>query len=160
MNSNLDKYKSDLSALDKLGAKMNLDLAFNCQKVTGSTSKNKLGEYKKVEGAFRNEYQRWYTEAFAVIQQIIPNRLVEFENLYKGDGKRKEIQETKYYIQDWLQGFYSSVNSFTRQPLFNDSGIVLHLFNMQLGILKSALECKKNENQECIYRKFFTLALP
>lgn len=30
-------------------------------------------------------YQLWYTEAFGLINQLLPGRLTEFEQIYKGD---------------------------------------------------------------------------
>src|SRR5260370_2383824 len=91
---------------------------------------------KKARGSFEREYQRWYTEASAVIRQLIPDRTSEFEHLYKGDGKRKEVNNINYTIQDWLNGVRSAVR-VTGEKFFNDSVIVSSKFNTQLEILRS-----------------------
>ncbi len=57
-----------------------------------------------VRGCFERQYQRWYTEATAVIGQLISGRVAEFQQLYMGDGKRKTVDAAAYTIQDWLTG--------------------------------------------------------
>ena len=59
---------------------------------------------KKVKGSFEKNYQSWYTQACAVVKQLLPDRLPEFVQLYHGDGKRKVIDISTYNIQDWLNG--------------------------------------------------------
>src|SRR5262249_7270910 len=88
---------------------------------------------KKFTGAFKNDYQRWYTESCALIRQIIPERLAEFELLYKGDNRRKNVEdvdELTYTIQDLLLGL--------RANMFAYFGVVVKRFETQLQILKSA----------------------
>lgn len=58
--------------------------------------------------SFSNHYQSWYTKAYRVIKQIIPERLQEFEKMYKGDEKRKEVSFMNYSIYDYLLGLQSS----------------------------------------------------
>src|SRR5262249_44967115 len=79
---------------------------------------------------------KWYTESLAVVRQLIPNRLTEFEQLYSGDGKRKEINLTNYNIQDWLNGFRAGATLSTPKP-FDDLASVSMRFNTQLEILGS-----------------------
>jgi hypothetical protein len=68
----------------------------------------------EVRGSFEKNYQKWYTEAHAVIRQLIPDRLVEFEQLYKGDGKRRGIDSITYNIQDWLNGVRAREDQYSR----------------------------------------------
>jgi len=137
MSSNLDKYKSDLEELVELGEAMNLDLRYRHLKEVGSLDKKHESTAKKIEGAFESHYQQWYTETCAVIRQLIPDRLLEFEHLYKGDGKRKDINSVTFNIQDWLNGIRAGINQYTGEELYDDFAIVSMRFQTQLGILRS-----------------------
>ena len=139
MPTNLDKYKADLDSLIKLGDTMRLDLIFRDLEEQGQLAEDDNKNFKKFKGDFEKHYQRWYTESSAVIRQLIPDRSIEFEHLYKGDGKRKEINSTTYNIQDWLNGIRTTVNSLTGDKYYNDSAIVAMRFNTQLEILKAVM---------------------
>ena len=131
MGSNLDKYKEDLERLVKIGEALLLDLA---EEAEGKKSDPK----EPVPGTvFRGGYQRWYSEAREVIRQILPNRVTEFEQLYKNDAKRKEVDGTTYTIQDWLLGIRAAVDIY-RKKRFNDIAAALMRFQNQIEILKSA----------------------
>lgn len=73
--TNLDRYRADRDALVALGEKMLEDF---------------VSSDRKDFGTFEEEYQCWYTEASAVVRQLIPDRLAEFEQMYKGEGKGSE----------------------------------------------------------------------
>lgn len=70
-----------------------------------SKQDDKIKEFiRKFDGRLEKDYQQWYTEANTVIRQIVPERLDEFEALYKVEGKRKEVNAINFTIQDWLNG--------------------------------------------------------
>ena len=96
--SNLDKYKEDLGKLVAFGEKMELDLTFRYLADQGELSDKNKEVAKKIKGSFEGEYQRWYTESREVIKQLIPDRLAEFEHLYKGEGRRKGINLSLIHI--------------------------------------------------------------
>ena len=57
----------------------------------------------------KQHYQSWYTASHAVIRELIPHRLPEFQQLYMGDGsRRRHLDLRTYTIQDWLDGFVNS----------------------------------------------------
>ena len=134
--SNLDKYKKDLEVLVKVGKKMEIDLTLRYLKEQGELNDSQKEAAKKIKGSFESEYQRWYTEACAVIKQLVPDRYLEFEHLYKGEGKRKDIKSTTYNIQDWLNGIRVSENYLGEKP-YDDFAIVSMRLKTQLAILKS-----------------------
>lgn len=134
--SNLDKYKRDLESLVQLGEKMELDLTFCHLKEQGELDEKHKDAAKKVKGSLEREYQRWFTESCAVIKQLLPDRLAEFDHLYRGDGKRKGINSTTYNIQDWLNGIRAGSNAY-REKYYDDFAIVSMRFRTQLAILKS-----------------------
>lgn len=133
MKTNLDKYKNDLERLIKTAEAMKDDFA--CQ-VTGKKPKTK----SEIDPGqlFFGIYQKWYTEAHEVIRQILPNRLEEFERLYKGDQKRKKIDGQTYTIQDWLRGIRSGTNQWTGEKFYNDESSAFMQFQMQVELFKSA----------------------
>ncbi len=134
--SNLDKYKDDLDALVALGSKMDLDLTYRNLKDQGKLDEKHKESAAKIKGSLEQEYQRWFTGARAVIKQLLPDRLTEFDHLYKGDGKRKEINSTTFNIQDWLNGIRSGSNAYG-EKYYDNFAIVSMRFRTQLAILKS-----------------------
>lgn len=86
--------------------------------------------------SFRADYQKWYTEAFAVLRQLLPERVEEFESFYKPDSRRKGIAATTYTIQDWLSGFAPAPDRFGLKA-FDESAAVFMRYQLQLGILRS-----------------------
>jgi hypothetical protein len=104
MASNVSKYKEDLRKLITLGNEMHGDLLFQEAEERGTPLSDELKSHgiegdglrklaKSVKDKFEDNYQRWYTEAHAVIRQLIPDRLSEFEHLYKGDASRRSQRD-------------------------------------------------------------------
>ncbi len=134
--SNLDKYKADLDKLVKLGEKMELDLELRYLADQGKLSDAQKENAKKIKESFESNYQRWFTESSVVIKQLIPDRFSEFEHLYKGKERRKDINSSTYSIQDWLNGIRSGTNSYGKK-IFDDFAATTMRFKTQLAILKS-----------------------
>ena len=132
MRTNLTRYQEDLERLIKLSDQMYLDFA-----LAASGKKAKKGETNPGE-VFFSSYQQWYSEALEVIRQILPNRLEEFQLLYQGIDKRKNINAQTYSIKDWLLGIRSPVDILSGRKHFEDVGIVFMQFQMQREIFKSA----------------------
>jgi len=137
MTTNLSKYKADIDKLLALGDKMHADLAFRHRAESGKLSKDLQEKYEKVKDSFEENYQAWYTEAGSVIRQLIPDRFAEFQELYKGDGKRKTTDLHTYHIQDWLNGVRAHIARGTTDKIFNDLAIVAMRFNTQISIVKA-----------------------
>ena len=134
--NNIEKYKDDLKTLVQLGQKMELDLTFRYLKNQGKLKDKDEEAAKKINGCFESDYQRWYTESCAVIKQLIPDRHVEFEQLYKGEGRRKDINSHTYTIQDWHNGIRSGKNAYGNKVFDDFSGVTMR-FKTQLAILQS-----------------------
>lgn len=137
MSSNIEAFKSDLEALTKLGDDMEVDLSLRHLDAQGELNKKQQELAKKFKHNFENNYQRWFTESSAVLRQLVPDRLSEFDQLYRGDGKRKSINSNTYHIQDWLNGIRSA-DGYTGVKHYDDFAIVSMRFRTQLSILKSA----------------------
>ncbi len=132
MKTNLTKYQEDLERLIKLSDQMYEDI-----KLEVSEEKAQKGEGEP-GNIFFSSYQQWYSEAHEVIRQILPSRLSEFEMLYKGSEKRKDINAQTYTIKDWLLGFRSGTDSESGLGYYDLATIVFMQFQMQCEILKSA----------------------
>lgn len=137
MASNLDKYKEDLKKLIALGDLMSLDLYIRSMEEKGDLNEKHLELKKKVDKAFDKKYQRWYTESCALIRQLVPDRIAEFEILYKGEDRRKGINLMTYTLQDWFMGVRATENIYTGEKAFNDFVAASMRFNTQFQILKS-----------------------
>lgn len=124
MPSNLDKYKKDLSRLIDEGVEIILNLA----------GEKKAKGKKKKKMTFHTHYEGWYSEARAVVKQLLPDRLADFDDLYKRD-KRKEITPENYGLRDYFIGL-----SVTRagKPTFDIKGVALAKLQQQFLILKAA----------------------
>jgi hypothetical protein len=140
MNNNLDRFKADLAKVIALGGEMLLDLDYRHRAEINSLKKEEEADAKRIRGSLEKNYQRWYTEACAVIKQLLPDRLNEFKQLYHGDGKRKKIDVTSYNIQDWLNGVQAGIDNFGKKA-FNDFAAVFMRFNTQFGILTATESC-------------------
>ena len=133
MPANLDKYRSDLKELVRIGEEMLIDISLR-----GAAIDPQQKEFaEEIKGCFEQKYQRWYTEACAAVGQLISGRAVEFEQLYIGDGKRKAITAATYNIQDWLTGRRSSADG-AGEEAFDHIVVVSMRLKTQLEILKSA----------------------
>ena len=76
-------------------------------------------------------YHNWYTRALAVIRQLVPDRLAEFQQHLKIDGRRKIDGLDTYTISDYLTGL-----SWFRA---NTLAVFASRFHQQIAILESCL---------------------
>ncbi len=138
--TNLTKYKEDLKLLLDKAKLIGEDFRYRTytDEQRKKLDKDEIAIIKKLNSFFEINYQGWYTEALAVIKLLIPDRLAEFVDLYKGDGKRKDISATTYNMQDWLKGSRVAANKFTGEKPFDDLAAVSMRFTNQYQILTSA----------------------
>lgn len=132
MSATLTRYQADHKRLLELGGSMYSDIFFREIQKKRKLTEDEKSRQAKTDSAFRDEYQNWYTEALAVIRQLTPDRLAEFEELYKGDGKRRQIDITTFTIQDWLMGMSFISDDFDGFPA------AAMRFTTQLNILRAA----------------------
>ncbi len=132
MLTNAERYRADLMSLLRRGEEMLIDLSL--RDPTLAAEREKLPA--AVAGCFERHYQRWYTEAGALVAQVTPGRAAEFEQLYLGDGRRKTVDAATYTIQDWLTGRPACAGG--GEKLFDAAAAVLMRLKTQLEILRSA----------------------
>jgi hypothetical protein len=136
MGTNLDRFKADLLKLISVGSEMNFDISYRGASQVDQLDSKVRERAAKLKGIFDKEYQAWYTQALALIKQLMPDRLLEFIQLYQGDGKRKQITVATYNIQDWFNGLRSREKDYDARN-FSDIGVVANRFTVQLDILRS-----------------------
>ena len=116
---------------------MKLDLVYRELKKRRELSNEQKIEADKLKGTFERQYQRWYTQASAVVRQLLSDRAAEFNMLYMGDGKRKDVNSVTYTIQDWLNGIRAGTYMGSSKKHFDDFGAAFTKFITQLRILES-----------------------
>ena len=85
---------------------------------------------------FSTTYQRWYSEAKALIKQLLPDRLADFVRYYEKPKPRKAITRESYRIEDCLQGV--SIRNWNDEKIAGPEDAIPH-FRQQLAILKAAI---------------------
>ena len=103
------KFEADLKRLVDQGHDLGhaLQYKFSKRGLRKSLAKNNTkGEIAKIISelpSFSLEYQRWYSEALALIRHVLPDRLQDFKSYYEYPRARKEITFKNYMIKDCLQ---------------------------------------------------------
>jgi len=129
MASNLERYNDDLQKLIKRGRELLVAVYLEVQ------PESKAKESKKNLPDPRQEYQSWYSEAVAVIEQLIPHRLADFVGHYERPKNRKELSSDSYRIQDYLLGL-TVTHKATGAEVVGFRAAVPHL-QQQVAILES-----------------------
>ena len=139
---NLDGYKKDLDDLIHKGEELYNAIQYECfpqefaDAVKGSLGE-KAEELIQTLPSFRDQYQPWYSEAKAVVRQLLPDRVPDFARFYQKPNSRKNITFENYTIEDYLQGL-----NLTRREGIGTITVVgpdaaIPRFRQQLSILQS-----------------------
>lgn len=141
MASNIDRFKKDLQALVAKGKLLEFSME---RETTGrkefdaqitKTLGEKADALLKALPSFKDEYQAWYSEAMAVIRQVLPDRLDDFKRHYEKPKNRKDITFENYHIEDFLQGL--RVTRYGSEVVV-DASAAIPRFAQQLSILTAA----------------------
>ncbi|WP_321991490.1 hypothetical protein [Marispirochaeta aestuarii] len=105
MSTNIRKYKTDLETLLKRANQLHMAIQYESYP---EAFKNAAGEkaddiISKLP-SFSDKYQSWYSEATALIRQLLPDRIDDFRRHYEKPKGRKDISFESYRIEDCLQG--------------------------------------------------------
>jgi hypothetical protein len=124
MVSNLEKYKKDLESLIARGE--SLEFAFRYGQDRAGFAKQatkqlgvKAAAFLKCLPNFNGAYQAWYSEAKALVRQLLPDREEDFARFYEKPKSRKEVTAENYSIEDSLQGM-----TVTRGTYLNTEKVV------------------------------------
>jgi hypothetical protein len=137
MASNLDRYRADLDRLIERGGM--LQNAMSNETAPDQFRKLALKQFGKQADAdnyisklpsFKAEYQGWYSEALALLRQLLPDRVEDFAAYYERPKARKSLDHGTYVIRDYLDGLQSGNGRTTRSAAYPK-------FEQQLSIVNA-----------------------
>lgn len=140
--SNLDRYKKDLESLVGTGEQLLNSIQAEFHPVEfRAEARQKLGAKAKSFIAslpsFGTTYQSWYSEAKALIRQLLPDRLTDFVRHYEKPKPRKDITYESYRIEDMLQGVRVTRGfGFEKELVVGPEAGIPH-FRQQLAIVRA-----------------------
>lgn len=141
MGSNIDRYVKDLDSLVARGKTLGLSMSMECspQEYEGALKAQdaKTQAFIKKLPPFADAYQSWYSEARALIRQILPDRLSDFVHHYEKPRPRRNITSENYRIEDYLQGVVVTSDAWDHAELAGPKAAIPH-FRQQRAILESA----------------------
>ena len=135
---NIDRYKKDLDALIDKGGQLHYAMRHECSpqefaRVGKESLGDKAEEFIQSLPSFMDEYQPWYSEAKALVRQLLPDRLSDFARYYEKPKSRKSLTYENYTIEDYLQGLNVTLGS--SKVVGPDAAIPR--FSQQLSLVKS-----------------------
>lgn len=141
---NLQRYKKSLQELIDKG--MELYAAALCEFSSEECPKHMQGYIEEMGWnnpsrqdeipSFVEEYQLWYSEALAVVCQLLPERQEDFLDYYQEPEARKAITCNNYRISDYLAG--REIGSVMGEDTSSlSANIVISSFQQQLAIVKA-----------------------
>jgi hypothetical protein len=142
--TNLDRFRNDLKRLVTTGQLLDMGIKYECypdevirqlkQRLNPRTKAYKTTT--KNIPSFKKDYQRWYSEAQAVIKQLLPDRLSDFVHYYDR-GPCKDITFANYSIKDYLQGLRVTRTHGEMVDILVRPDAAVPVFEQQLAILRS-----------------------
>jgi hypothetical protein len=136
MVTNIEIYKQDLERLIAEGEVLDIAMRHECfpDQVHKSLGKD-ADKLVEVLPRFSDAYQSWYSEAKALIRQLLPDRLADFVRHYEKPKPRKEITYENYRVEDYLQGLNVTFG-YEKKKVVGPDAAIPH-FGQQLAIVKA-----------------------
>lgn len=140
-----EKHEKFSKALDKLisqGDMLHIAMQYDCYgDAIAEQAKKQLGDekakaYLEKLPDFKETYQAWYSEAQALVKQVLPDRIADFQSYYEYPRVRKDISFQNYMIRDYLQGL--RITRGWEKTVVADGTSAIPEFVQQLNILKAA----------------------
>jgi hypothetical protein len=140
-----EKFAKFAKALDDLineGDMLHMAMQFDCygdsfvEGARKQLGEEKVDKYIKSLPDFKTKYQGWYSEAQALVKQVLPDRLTDFQSYYEYPRVRKNTSFQNYMIKDYLQGLRIT-RGWEKEVVVDGSGAIPE-FVQQLNIVKAA----------------------
>ena len=137
---NLEQYKEDLERLIEKGERLSLAMECACgpeafkKRLREQVDEEEVANFLRNLPSFSAEYQAWYSEAGALIRQLLPNRLDDFSSYYERPKTRKGLTNESYRISDYLLGL-GMKDGFGEEVVGPSAAIPR--FRQQLAIVKA-----------------------
>lgn len=142
MTEKFDKFSKALDKLIKDGDMLHMAMRYDCygeefkDAVKERLGEDEAGKYLKKLPDFEQKYQGWYSEAQALVRQILPDRLADFQSYYEFPRVRKDITFQNYMVRDYLQGL--RITRGGGYEVIVDKSAAIPEFVQQLNIVKAA----------------------
>lgn len=98
--------------------------------------KDKTDKFIEDLPSFKTEYQRWYSEALALLRQVLPDRVTDFCRHYEKPKARKDINYENYRIEDYLHDL-NITRGYEQEKVVGPDAAISH-FRQQLAIVEAA----------------------
>lgn len=144
MTEKKQKFDADLTRLMNQGWQLYFALLFEYhaemyrKHLAEDNTKEEVAEIESDLPSFTHEYQQWYSEASALVRQVLPDRLKDFTSYYEYPRTRKEVSFQNYMVKDYLQGLEISQGSGINRRVVVDGSAAIPEFLQQLKIVEAA----------------------
>ena len=140
----VDRYAKDLAALVEKGTQLRNAMMRECDpqefdRIVKEKCGDKAEEVLKKLPSFMKGYQPWYSEAKALVRQLLPDRVSDFTRYYEKPRSRKSITYATYVIEDYLEGLTVYVTAQGNTEAIKAEAAILR-FDQQLSIVDSIRE--------------------
>ncbi|WP_299739907.1 hypothetical protein [uncultured Roseobacter sp.] len=141
MSEKFKRFEKALDALIDEGTQLHMAMQLDCygepffDKAKEQLSKKKADALIKDLPNFNDRYQGWYSEAQALVKQVLPERLSDFQSYYEFPRVRKDITFQNYMIKDYLQGL--RITRGWEKEVVADGSSAVPEFVQQLNIVKA-----------------------
>jgi hypothetical protein len=109
MSERMKKFVEELDKLISEGDLLHVALQRECygkdfetQVTRTFTDKAMAKQFLEALPNFRKDYQAWYSKAQAVVRQVLPNRIKDFDSYFEYHKPRKSITFDNYMVRDYL----------------------------------------------------------
>lgn len=136
---NIQRYIDDLQNLLERARILQICMALEVAACTTKdlikqgVNEEEITDAKRI--SFATRYQPWYTEALALIKQLLPDRADDFVGYYKPQRLRKEVDYGNYSIEDYLQSL--TVTRGYDKTVVVDRRAAVPKFAQQVNIVKA-----------------------
>ena len=144
MSEKRKKFETQLDQLIQKGSALRMAMRHECypdafkKQVAEQLGKDQVEKYISELPEFRLEYQTWYSEALALVKQVLPDRHDDFVSHYEYPRSRKEITSENYMIREYLQGLEITRSQGFGKDTIVDRSAAIPEFVQQLNIVKAA----------------------
>ena len=142
MSANLEGFKKDLASLIDTGRRLKIAIKYDCfpdkwEEAIRKHHGEKSDEFIEALPNFREQYQRWYSEALVLIRQLLPDRVSDFVRHYEKPRGRKNLTNDSYRVEDYLQGLSVTLGtSLHKETVVGPEAAIPHV-EQQLAIVEA-----------------------
>lgn len=92
------------------------------------------------DGFVEFKYEKWYTRGLSILQQLAPERIKDFQQLYKLERRKENVDYSTYTISDYLLGLRTKAYGEFVIGELQALEIFSQKFRNQIGIIISLVD--------------------